>query len=132
MIYSLDTNAIIDILKKRGNTAVKLREVVHDCQLVISPYVYFELHKGFLFSNATAQERIFADLEKILYKPQLNEFDVMKRAADISFALKKFGVSDQKIDIFIGAWTIEAGAVLVTSNIKHFENMPGLKMENWR
>ncbi|MCL2087685.1 MAG: type II toxin-antitoxin system VapC family toxin [Oscillospiraceae bacterium] len=132
MIYSLDTNTIIDILKKRGNTGIKTIEVALNHQLVVSPFVFFELYRGFLDTKATAQEKIFAELEKILYYPKLDEIEVMKKAAEIAVSLKKHGTSDHKTDIFIAAWTIEAGAILVTSNIKHFENIHGLPIENWR
>jgi len=131
-IYSLDTNTIIDILKQRGNTGQKFLEAAHNSHFVIAPYVFFELYKGFYVHNATAQKKIFADLEKVIFYPSLNETDVMKKAAEIAFNLQKHGISDQKTDVFIAAWTIKAGATLVTSNIKHFRSIKELSIENWR
>jgi tRNA(fMet)-specific endonuclease VapC len=132
MIYSLDTNVIIDLLKKREKTGKRFLEAAYNNQFIIAPYVFFELYYGFYSQNSTAQMKIFADIEKILFYPGLNETDVMKKAAEIAFDLKRHGVSDQKTDIFIAAWTIEADATLVTSNTKHFENIKGLKLVNWR
>jgi tRNA(fMet)-specific endonuclease VapC len=46
--------------------------------------------------------------------------------------LKKKGFTVGSNDIIIAAWSMLAGAILVTDNIKDFENIDGLKTENWR
>ena len=34
-------------------------------------------------------------------------------------------------DILIGATAIDNKFVMVTENVKHFENLPGITLENW-
>ena len=34
-------------------------------------------------------------------------------------------------DILIGATALHYGLTVVTDNVKHFEPMPGVKVENW-
>jgi predicted nucleic acid-binding protein len=35
------------------------------------------------------------------------------------------------MDVFIAATALEEDVTLVTGNVKHFERIPGLKIENW-
>jgi predicted nucleic acid-binding protein len=37
-----------------------------------------------------------------------------------------------QFDLLIGATAVHHEMVLVTSNIKHFERIPGLNIENWK
>ncbi|MEY2975943.1 MAG: hypothetical protein RLZZ435_80, partial [Cyanobacteriota bacterium] len=36
------------------------------------------------------------------------------------------------IDLFIGATALHHEYTLITANIKHFQNIPNLKLENWK
>jgi tRNA(fMet)-specific endonuclease VapC len=36
-----------------------------------------------------------------------------------------------EVDALIGATAITHSAILVTNNLKHFENIEGLEIENW-
>ena len=50
------------------------------------------------------------------------------RAAEIFNDLRKRGVMMGENDLWIGATALEAGGVLVTRNVKHFQNIRGLKV----
>ena len=50
------------------------------------------------------------------------------RAAEIFNDLRKRGVMTGENDIWIAATALEAGGVLVTRNVKHFQNVRGLKV----
>ena len=54
-------------------------------------------------------------------------------AAAREFALiaKAIGVNRKSFDRLIAAHALALGLVLVTSNVKHFAHVPGLKVENW-
>ena len=51
--------------------------------------------------------------------------------AKIVAELEKKGFSIDTADAMIAACCIHNNATLVTSNIKHFENISKLKLENW-
>lgn len=57
--------------------------------------------------------------------------EVLEQFADIKVQLRKIGKPVDDADIFIGATAIANGMVMVTENTRHFENMPGIRLENW-
>ena len=61
--------------------------------------------------------------------------EIFDEYAQIRCALKKIKKSlDKEIgnfDILIGATALHYGLTVVTDNVKHFEPMPGVKVENW-
>ena len=133
MIYSLDTNVLIDIL--RGNEAVKrnLVEANKAGRISIPPYVSYEVLRGAMDRGASRQLADFRLLQKAAYKPKIDENEVMEIAADIYLKRRKTGqpVGDD-IDNLMAAWCVMAGATLVTSNTKRFAEVDGLLLENWR
>jgi tRNA(fMet)-specific endonuclease VapC len=50
------------------------------------------------------------------------------RAADIFQDLRKRGAMTGENDLWIAATAMEAGSVLVTRNVKHFQHVRGLKV----
>ncbi|MBS1239504.1 MAG: hypothetical protein H6R45_210, partial [Proteobacteria bacterium] len=44
---------------------------------------------------------------------------------------KRIGVRRKSFDRLIAAHAVSLGYVLVTSNVKHFADVPGLKVDNW-
>ena len=50
------------------------------------------------------------------------------RAAEIFNYLRKRGTMTGENDLWIAATALEAGGVLVTRNVKHFQNVRGLKV----
>ena len=83
------------------------------------------------------------DYERHIKEPQwLRRFitvlgisDVFVEYAQIRCALRKRKRTlDKEIgnfDILIGATALHYGLTVVTDNVKHFEQMPGVKVENW-
>jgi tRNA(fMet)-specific endonuclease VapC len=45
--------------------------------------------------------------------------------------LKNGGKVSGLVDSLIAAHAVSLGLTLVTNNTKHFEHVPGLKLENW-
>lgn len=60
--------------------------------------------------------------------PISNAIDIF---ADTKAYLRKVGKMVDDADIFIGATSIANNMVMVTENVRHFENMPGIILENW-
>lgn len=57
--------------------------------------------------------------------------DIAILAGDIATTLSKKGIGISAEDLLIGATALSAGLTLITANVKHFEKIPGLKIENW-
>ena len=56
---------------------------------------------------------------------------VMEKASDIYVALKQSGRLIEDADILIAAIAMVNDLVLVTDNIRHFNRIDGLQIENW-
>jgi len=52
-------------------------------------------------------------------------------AGDILAFLDRRGQPLSLPDVLIAATALEAGLTLVTANVRHFERIPQLKVENW-
>ncbi len=50
---------------------------------------------------------------------------------DLRAHLERHGTPVGGMDMLIGAHALGLGATLVTNTIRHFERIPGLKVENW-
>ncbi len=46
--------------------------------------------------------------------------------------LQQKGELIDEFDMLIGGHALAEGLTVVTDNVKHFERIPGLKIENWR
>jgi tRNA(fMet)-specific endonuclease VapC len=131
MIYALDTNVVIEVL--RENKAMKDRLIATSMFdiVLVPPFVEYEVLRGLYDRESKKQEKIF---EVVLHSCSFVKVDmrnVMYHAAKLHAERKKAGKSIEDVDLFIAAWCMETGAVLVTENIKHFEDTPGLTYENW-
>ena len=56
---------------------------------------------------------------------------VLEEAAKQYAYLRKNGITIDD-DIIIGSFAIEKESVLVTNNTKHFKNLNGIKLVNWK
>jgi predicted nucleic acid-binding protein len=132
MKYALDTNIISYIL--RGDSGMKHRwrkEEAVGNQTVIPLIVYFEVKRGLLSAGASTKlaafEQVCAALE--VHGLTVRDMDVASR---IYSECKRQGRPIEDADILIAAFCIAGGYTLVTNNIRHFANIEGLKLDNWR
>ena len=56
----------------------------------------------------------------------------MEVFADIKAKIFDKGIRIEDMDLLIAATAIYNELTLVTNNTKHFENVPNLKIENWK
>lgn len=128
MKYLLDTNAVIAILNTNERFLTTL-ERHKESEIVISSVVLSELYYGAYKSQRTAY-----NLEKI----NLLSFEVLQfnsqdadRAGEIRATLEKRGTPIGPYDTLIAGQTLANDLILITDNIKEFERVDGLKVENW-
>ncbi|MBQ2208334.1 MAG: PIN domain-containing protein [Prevotella sp.] len=131
--YILDTCTWIEWFQRRNGVPEHVRAVGRQ-RLYVSEVTLAELTFGAY--NSDDYERHIQEPE-ILRKTAtvLPISDVFNEYAQIRCALRKVKKTmDRDIgnfDILIGATALHYGLTVVTDNVKHFEQMPGVKVENW-
>jgi tRNA(fMet)-specific endonuclease VapC len=127
-MYLLDTNICIDYVDGRSETARRRVEANFRKGLAISSITAGELLVGARESDDPASDA--KRIERFIGVVRCHDFD---NAAARSYAqiAKAIGVRRKSFDRLIAAHALALGLVLVTSNEKHFADVPGLRIENW-
>ncbi len=129
-MYLLDTDIIIDFFNN-DSSIIKNIEKRKSVPLYISSLTLCELYKGAFLSidYETEQKNIF----KLLMNTEFVSLD--KKACKIfgknNAYLSKIGKITQEVDLMISSIAISRDLILITRNKKHFENISGLKVEEW-
>ncbi|WP_067619742.1 type II toxin-antitoxin system tRNA(fMet)-specific endonuclease VapC [Dissulfuribacter thermophilus] len=128
--YMLDTNIVIYIMKKRPE-GVRTRLKKHQGQMCISSITLGELIFGAEYSSQV--ERNLVDIEGFISLVDVLDFD--EKAAwhfgRIRAELYKKGQPIGPYDMMIAGHARANGLILVTNNVKEFERVEGLSVENW-
>lgn len=126
--YLLDTNICISLIKNRYGIRNKVERIGAD-NCFVSEITIAELFYGAAKSgNAKHYEdvRTIMDLFKVISVfPSLRLFGELKAVLEIT------GKRLDNFDLMIGSAAIHNKMVMVTSNVKHFERIPGIKIEDW-
>ena len=125
----LDTCIVIAYLKGNRTIAEKLKSCLPD--VAISSVVFGELLYG-----ARASARSTENLKNLRSFAQLIGIsDYTRECADvysqIRLDLRQKGRPSGEADMMIAAIAMADYAILVTDNIKHFEHVENLRLENW-
>ena len=128
--YLLDTNFVIYTMKNRPQQ-VKRRFQQHHGQMGISTVTLGELVFGAEHSQEV--ERNLADIEAMAARLEVVPFD--KKAAyqfgQIRAELYRTGHPIGPYDMMIAGQARVIGVILVTNNVKEFERVRGLLLEDW-
>ena len=131
MAYLIDTDIIIFALRKDKSVLIKFEEN-KNIPISISMITYAELIFGAKRSQNEQQNMIKVRHISELYPIEdLNE-GVMEVFADIKAKMFNNGIRIEDMDLLIAATAIYNDLTLVTNNVKHFEKIPYLKLENWK
>jgi len=128
--YLLDTNIVIYTMKNRPQQ-VKRHFQQHHGRMGISTVTLGELVFGAEHSQQV--ERNLADIEAFAARLEVLPFD--NKAAyhfgQIRAALYRAGRPIGPYDMMIAGQARASGLKLVTNNVKEFERVPGLLLEDW-
>ena len=130
MKYILDTNICVYWFKGNENIEKKALEVGLE-GISISFITLSELYYGAYKSQK--KEKNILNIEKLkekLFVVESNDM-ICEMFGKIKVVLINKGDIIDDADIFIAACTLTENAILVTNNVKHFERIEGLKLENW-
>jgi len=127
--YLMDTNICISLLKNKYGIREKVRDIgLNNC--FISEITVAELFYG--ASKSQQKEKQIKDVYYILDKFQvLPIFNSLELYGDIKTQLESQGIRIDDFDLLIGSTAIHNGCIMVTANIKHFDKMPNIIIENW-
>jgi tRNA(fMet)-specific endonuclease VapC len=122
---------VIYFLNGNVNISKKVKQVGAD-NIFTSIINIFELKYGAYNSSKIKYnlKRIEEFQNSITVIEQLND-NVATIFAKEKSRLKKKGLAVSDFDLLIASIAIENNCILVTNNIKHFENISNLSIENW-
>jgi tRNA(fMet)-specific endonuclease VapC len=122
MKYMLDSNIVIAVSLANG-AAIRQRMAEHDDgDFVISSIGYAEVVHG----SVRGKPPSFVGLESLIEEVPVLPFDYAAARAYATIPFKR-----ASYDHLIAAHALSLGLTLVTDNVKHFADVPGLKVENW-
>ncbi len=129
----LDTNILSEIVRPRPNPNVIGRILEQPANaLFASELTRFELRRGaFLRDDPEALwHRISEQILPLVRWLPISEA-VSLGAGTLSAQLQREGQEIGIVDTMIAATARVHGLVMVTRNIRHFDRVPGLIIENW-
>ena len=131
MKYMLDTNICIYVIKKKPESVLKKFRENFGNGLCISVITLSELMYGAEKSQAFEKNKAMID-ELLETLPVLSlKSSVSYEYGKIRAYLEKRGTPIGMMDMLIAAHAKTEDLILVTNNMKEFERVPGLKLENW-
>ena len=131
MIYMLDTDICIYIVKRKPLHVFKRLELIQPGQLSMSAITFAELMNG-----AKKSQRVEANVSRLNALGEILEicsFDQQAALAygDVRSSLEKRGEVIGPHDLLIAAHALSLDRILITNNDREFKRVEGLKVENW-
>jgi len=132
MGYLLDTCVISDFVKGEESTLKVLKSNIPS-DIFISSLTVMEVKYG-LAINLQRAIKIQSLIETLLGTITILPFGVeeAEQAAKIRSILKIAGTPIGAYDVLIAATALTQNHILVTSNVREFQRVPNLQIENWR
>ena len=131
MTYMLDTNICIYAIKRKPEQVfTRIKENLGN-GLCISSITLAELEHGIAKSDYPEKNR--ASLTKFLTILNILPFDAgaAREYGKICAFLQKKGTPIGTMDVLIAGHARSKDYTIVTNNVREFERMAGLKIENW-
>jgi len=128
--YMLDTNIVIYTIKNRPSQVRELFKQ-HEGQMCISAITLGELIFG--AERSSQIERNLDDINGLVARMDVAPFDehASEHFGQLRAELYKIGQPIGPYDMMIAGHARAMGLILVTNNMKEFERVPGLRLENW-
>ena len=128
--YMLDTNIAIYVIKRRPPEALATFNQ-HAGQLCISSITLAELMHG--VEKSAKPDHNLRQIED--FTSRLTVLEYGNKAAshygDIRAVLERKGIPVDVNDLHIAGHARSEGLILVTNNLKEFERVEALRLENW-
>lgn len=131
MTYMLDTNICIYVIKHKPEQVFRHMQENLQKGLCISAITLAELEHGIEKSSYPEKNR--AALTRFLAIIEVLPFDEIaaKKYGKVCAYLQRQGTPIGTMDMLIAGHAIAADCIIVTNNVREFERVPGLTIENW-
>jgi len=131
MEYLLDTNICIYIIKKKPAEVFEKFKNLALGDVGISSITLAELQYGIAKSSSPEKNR--EALEKFLTPIEIIDFgyEATVEYGKIRAELEQKGIPIGPLDMLIASHAKSLDVVLVTNNVREFERVADLKIENW-
>jgi len=128
--YLLDTNIVIYVIKQRPLEVLEIFNR-HQGRMAISSITLAELVHG--AEKSSDVSRNMAVVEDFVSRLEVLAYDdkAAWQYGNIRATLEKVGQPIGVNDLHIAAHARSNGLTLVTNNLREFERVPGLLLENW-
>ena len=131
MKYMLNTNICIYAIKHKPENVIEELSKHDSSDVCVSSVTYAELVHGVEKSAAVEKNKLA--LLMLLANIEILDFDVS--AADcygmIRASLEKKGIPIGPLDMMIAGHAMSLDLIVVTNNVREFQRIPNLKIENW-
>jgi len=129
MKYLLDTNIVISFFKRRFDIHHKIKTVgIENC--FISEITLAELLFGAEYSDNPNKHHLEVK-EFISIVSVLPISSCLENYAKEKARLRRLGTPVDEFDLLIGMTSTTFGMTMVTNNIKHFEKIDNILLEDW-
>ncbi len=132
-LFMLDTDTCIFLMRGESPALAARVQSVPLQQQVMSAVTFAELTYGVQASAAAKRKQNQSVLASLVLHLAVLDWpqDAAKHYAEIRADLKKRGAQLGAADLMIAAHARAMGAIVVTNNVKDFERVKGLEVENW-
>ena len=133
MIYLLDTNTLIYLIKKKPPAvAERVNALEKDVALGMSFVTYAELLKG--AERSTRKPEVLRQLDQLVRVVPVffdTNKELCRHYAVQANRLRTAGTPIGGNDLWIACHALMLDAILVTNNLREFERIERLRLENW-
>lgn len=130
-MYLLDTNICIYIIKKKPADVLKTLKTKSKKDIYISSITIAELEYGITKSKFPEKNRIaLIEFLSIFHILPFDDSDAVHFGI-IKTDLERKGQIIGPMDLLLAAQAKAKELIFITNNIKEFERVEGLKIENW-
>lgn len=126
----LDTNIVIYTIKNKPEQ-VRKAFIAHYAQMCISTITLMELVSG--AEKSSNPDRNLRELEGFAARLEVLDYDTLAatHTGQLRAELAKQGKPIGPYDQMIAGHARSLGLITVTNNLKEFDRVPGLRIENW-
>ena len=131
MIYLLDTNICIDLIRRRPARVLIELQHCSPGDVGMSAITLAELEFGIYKSRTPDQNKLA--LAEFAAPLEILPFDDLAAAryGELRALLERKGQPIGSMDMLIAAHALSRGLTLVTNNEREFRRVPGLRITNW-
>lgn len=125
----LDTDICIEILRGNKNVIEKAKNVYSNLNisfLTVAELYYGAEKSSNKIKNINLVEQFLLSIEIIE-----SDLEICKKFGELKSKLEKNGNRIADADLFIASTALTKCEKLITGNVKHFQRLEELKIENW-